>query len=177
MHKVSDKSKCRLLVIAFAIATILLFLFGSCRTIRESEKTERQDSVIVEEREKIVYVPVTTYVEVPAQSAERETRDSTSHLETGFAISDAAIRWVDGVPFLHHSLANKPQRIENTDSVPVRERQKVIREKSYNTVFRTKVLKKRLTLYQKAMVYLAPWLLTGMLLYIIYIRMRLQRKQ
>ena len=173
----SDTVKIRLLFVAFIIATILLFLFGSCRTIRESEKTEHQDSVIVEEREKIVYVPVTTYVEVPAQSAERETRDSTSHLETGFAVSDAAIRWVDGVPLLHHSLANKPQRIENTDSVPVREKQKVIREKSYNTVYRTKVLEKRLTLYQKAMVYLAPWAMVGMLIYIIYIRHRLQRKR
>ena len=177
MRSLSDKAKCRLLVIAFIIATILLLLFGSCRTIREIEHSDRQDSVIVEEREKIVYVPVTTYVEVPAQSAERETRDSTSHLETGFAISDAAIRWVDGVPFLHHSLANKAQRIENTDSVPVREKQKVVREKSYNTVYRTKILEKRLNLYQKAMVYLAPWLLTGLLLYIIYIRVRLQRKQ
>ena len=173
----SDTVKIRLLFVAFIIATILLFLFGSCRTIRESEKTERQDSVIVEEREKIVYVPVTTYVEVPAQTAERETRDSTSHLETGFAVSDAAIRWVDGVPFLHHSLANKPQRIENTDSVPVREKQKVIREKSYNTIYRTKILEKRLSLYQKAMVYLSPWAMVGMLIYIIYIRRRLQRKQ
>ena len=173
----SDTVKIRLLFVAFIIATILLFLFGSCRTIRESEKTERQDSVIVEEREKIVYVPVTTYVEVPAQTAERETRDSTSHLETGFAVSDAAIRWVDGVPFLHHSLANKPQRIEITDSVPVREKQKVIREKSYNTIYRTKILEKRLSLYQKAMVYLSPWAMVGMLIYIIYIRRRLQRKQ
>ena len=44
-----------------------------------------------------------------------------SHLTTRFADSWAKIQWRDGDPFLFHSLANIPQKIEKQDSVPVKE--------------------------------------------------------
>lgn len=64
----------------------------------------------------------TTFVEIPAQTAERTTPDSTSHLENDFAVSDAKIN-PDGTLF--HDLKTKPQKkpvpvdkeIERRDSV------------------------------------------------------------
>ena len=157
-----------MLAVSFLITTFI----GGCRTQKVIEKEETKDSVRVEYRESVVYVPVTVTVEIPAQTAERETRDSTSHLETGFAQSDAAIRWVEGVPYLHHSLANKPQKIEHRDSVPVKEKYLTIQKQKYNTIYKTTILEKKLTLYQRAMIYLAPWIILGLLAYIVYIRLK-----
>lgn len=81
----------------------LLFLF-SCAAPRVIEQTQR-DSLYVEYRERIVH---DTVMYEPAQeSAYIQTKDTTSHLETSLAESDASI--VDGV--LYHSLRNKPQKI------------------------------------------------------------------
>lgn len=172
----SDNTKKRLMLFALVIAAILLILFGSCRSQQVVERSDSRDSVQTEYSESIVYVPVITYVDVPAQTAERETRDSTSHLETAFAQSDAALKWVNGLPFLFHSLANKPQRIEHRDSVPVRNRYFRIRDTHYKTLYKTKILERRLTLYQRAMIYVAPGVILAMLVYIIYLRRRLQRR-
>lgn len=68
----------------------------------------------------------TAYIEVPAQSAEITTRDSVSHLETDFAMSDARIN-PDGTLF--HNLLNKPQErpavvpttVQRVDSIVERE--------------------------------------------------------
>ena len=49
----------------------------------------------------------TVFVEVPAQSERQTVRDTTSHLETSYAVSDARIN-DDGTLF--HSLANKPRK-------------------------------------------------------------------
>ena len=94
------------------IVVLLLFLLCSCKTARTEEKTDTRDSVRIEYKEKIVKVPVTVYVEVPVEVKERFSNDSTSHLETSFAVSDASMVWIDGVAFLRHSLANKPQKVE-----------------------------------------------------------------
>ena len=92
------------------IVVLLLFLLCGCKTVRTEEKTDTRDSVRIEYKEKIVKVPVTVYVEVPVEVKERFSNDSTSHLETSFAVSDASMVWIDGVAFLRHSLANKPQK-------------------------------------------------------------------
>ena len=81
----------------------LLFLF-SCAAPRVIEQTQR-DSLYVEYRERIVHD--TIMYEPPQESAYIQTKDTTSHLETSLAESDASI--VDGV--LYHSLRNKPQKI------------------------------------------------------------------
>ena len=86
-----------------AAAMPLLFLF-SCAAPRIIEQTQR-DSLYVEYRERIVYD--TVMYEPPQESTSIQTKDTTSHLETSLAESDASI--VDGV--LHHSLRNKPQKI------------------------------------------------------------------
>ena len=81
----------------------LLFLF-SCAMPRVIEQTQR-DSLYVEYRERIVRD--TVMYEPPQESTSIQTKDTTSHLETSLAESDASI--VDGI--LHHSLRNKPQKI------------------------------------------------------------------
>ena len=65
-------------LMTFAVA---LLLFSSCRTGRQVVVVEARDSVRVEERVREIKVTDTLFVEVPAQSAERTTADSTSHLE------------------------------------------------------------------------------------------------
>ena len=86
-----------------AAAMPLLFLF-SCAAPRVIEQTQR-DSLYVEYRERIVHD--TVMYEPPQESTYIQTKDTTSHLETSLAESDASI--VDGV--LYHSLRNKPQKI------------------------------------------------------------------
>ena len=81
----------------------LLFLF-SCAAPRVIEQTQR-DSLYVEYRERIVHD--TVMYEPSQESTYIQTKDTTSHLETSLAESDASI--VDGV--LYHSLRNKPQKI------------------------------------------------------------------
>lgn len=159
------------------IALLCVLMIVGCRSQKIIERTDSRDSVLTEYRESIIYVPVITYIDIPAQTAERETRDSSSHLETDFATSDATIRWQGGVPILFHSLSNKPQRIENADSVPVRQKYFRIKEDHYRTKWKTKVLEKRLTLYQRAMLNLGPWLVVGLIIYSIYVRARYKRRK
>ena len=85
------------------------------QTVRESVRRET------------IYVPDTVYVEIPAQAAERQTADSTSFLENGYASSEARIT-PDGR--LYHNLWLKPQRkavgiskpVERLDSTVYKER-------------------------------------------------------
>ena len=93
----------RLQIIVFFI--ILLAVVGCCPTRHLTSST--QDSVRVETIVRTEYIPDTVLVEVPVESERQTVRDTTSHLETSFATSDARIN-ADGS--LSHSLANKPQK-------------------------------------------------------------------
>ena len=150
MMKESTKQKIEacVWVVVFAIVLILT----SCKTKKVIENTESKDSVRIEYREKLVKVPVTVYVEIPAEEKEKVTNDTTSHLETSFAFSDAAIVWIDGVAFLNHKLANKPQKIAKTDSVGVKEKTyyKII----YRTRYKTKYVEREPSLKDKFHIYL-----------------------
>lgn len=107
--------------IIFILAAVLLL--GSCCPCRHlTTTTNMQDSTHVEVRTETIYVPDTVFVEIPAQTAERTTADSTSHLENDYATSDAKIN-SDGTLF--HDLKTKPQQkpvptkkqIERNDSI------------------------------------------------------------
>lgn len=89
------------------LITILLLLCAGCCPCRKAVAPTVRDSVRVETVIRTEYVRDTVLVEVPAETKEQTVRDTTSHLETTFAVSDAAIT-PDGA--LHHTLANKPQR-------------------------------------------------------------------
>lgn len=135
---------------------VLFFLMTGCKTIKKSieEKSDVKDSVRIEYREKIVKVPVTVEVEVPVEVKEKFSNDSTSHLETSFAISDASMVWIDGVAFLRHSLANKAQKIEKTDTANVVEKEKVVYQTRRVTYNRTEIREKVLPWYQKGLMWI-----------------------
>ena len=139
------------IAIIMAIMVLIGLLFVSCKTIKKSinEKTDTKDSVRIEYREKVVKVPVTVYVEVPVENVSTTTKDSTSHLETSFAISNASMVWIDGVPFLRHDLKNKAQKIEKTEDVPVVEKEKVVYQTRRVTYTKTEIKEKVQPWYQK----------------------------
>ena len=93
-----------------AAALLLLFILcltgcGTSRCLTASIDKERRDSIRVETV--IKFITDTVYLEIPAQTAQRETRDSVSHLENDYAESDARIN-PDGS--LYHDLNTKPQK-------------------------------------------------------------------
>lgn len=144
---------------------LLAFLLCGCKTNKIMEKTDTNDSVRIEYVEKVVKVPVTVYVEVPVEVKEKFSNDSTSHLETSFAVSDASMVWIDGVAFLRHTLANKPQKVEKKDSVAVTEKEKTIyktRRVTY-TVKETEYVEKELSWWQKMRLWLGNITLIGLL--------------
>lgn len=66
------------------------------------------DSVRTEYIETVTIDTLTVFVEVPMESAKEVVPDSTSHLETNYATSDA---WINPDGTLGHFLANKEQSI------------------------------------------------------------------
>lgn len=151
VHNGFQQHGCGMPLIILCLIVAMGIVVG-CRTVKSSEKenTETSDSVRIEYIEKIVKVPVTVTVEVPVEQKDRMTNDSTSHLETSFAISDASMIWIDGVPFLRHSLENKPQKISRQDSVPVKEKETVKWKTRRVTYTKTVTLEKQLTRWQQA---------------------------
>lgn len=148
----SEKTKQKIEVCVWVVVFAIALMLTSCKTKKVIENTESKDSVRIEYREKLVKVPVTVYVEIPAEEKEKITNDTTSHLETSFAFSDAAIVWIDGVAFLNHKLANKPQKIAKTDSVGVKEKTyyKII----YRTRYKSKIVEQEPSLKDKFHIYL-----------------------
>lgn len=110
----------------FAVA---LLLFSSCRTGRQVVVVEARDSVRVEERVREIKVADTLFVEVPMQKESTTVRDSMSHLENDYAISDARIM-IDGS--LYHSLETKPRIDTLTQELYVQVRD--------TTIYREKVI-------------------------------------
>lgn len=86
--------------IAVAVAGAMASGCCPCRHLAASSR----DSVRVEVRERIVHLHDTVTIEVPVESVRQTVRDTTSHLETSFAVSDARIN-SDGS--LTHTLDNK----------------------------------------------------------------------
>ena len=107
-------------------STLLLiltaFILSGCGSAKNMPvKIETRDSIITKVVKDVKYIKDTVYLEIPAQTAERTTPDSTSHLENDYATSDARIN-EDGS--LYHDLKTKPQRkpqevevtVQSTDS-------------------------------------------------------------
>lgn len=112
-------------IITLITGAVLILLLLGCAISRKAapvaeQTTEVHDSVRVEYRERVVFVPDTLFVEIPAQTAERETRDSVSVLENDFAKSIARVT-ADG--FLYHNLETKPQQLAAPFEKPVVEKE------------------------------------------------------
>ena len=158
--------------LVFFMLLLVACVFNSCRTQKVFERIDNHDSAWRERVESIVYVEVPVTFEIPAQTASVLTADSTSHLETDFAVSDAKICWNGGVPYLNHTLANKAQVINKDIRVPTRR----IYVNHYRTVCRTRyrdrLIEKQLTLYQQAMLNIGPWIIIGLLVWLAIMRLR-----
>lgn len=111
-------------LMTFAVA---LLLFSSCRTGRQIVVVEGKDSIRIEERVREIKVTDTLFVEVPMQKESTTVRDSMSHLENDYAISDARIM-ADGS--LYHSLETKHRTDTLTQELSVQAKDSIIyREK------------------------------------------------
>lgn len=128
-----------------------VLLVGGCSPGKHLAKTQQQqDSTRVEVRKEIVYVPDTVYLEIPAQTAERTTRDSTSHLENDYATSDARIN-TDGS--LYHDLKTKPQEIPKEVETPVQVKDSIVYKDKYKDRVRTVEVERELTWWQRTQMY------------------------
>ena len=133
------------------LALIISFFLSGCKTQKVIENTDTKDSVRTEYIEKIIKDTITVTVEVPVEAKERETRDSTSFLETSFAQSLARLTWKDGVPWLFHSLENKPQQIQKPVEVESKEKIKTVYKTRYVTKY--KEVQAHLPWYKKALMW------------------------
>lgn len=126
-------------------ALFLAFLLCSCGAgKRLPVQTEQQDSIRVEVREVTRYIRDTAFIPIPAQSAEMTTQDTSSHLETDFAESDARIN-PDGT--LYHSLRNKPQEKPVPIDVPQTQKDSIVSKDRY--LYETVKVPRDLTAWQK----------------------------
>lgn len=116
-------------------ATIILLavmMATGCCPCRKAAVPTVRDSVRIETQVRTEYVKDTVIIEVPTEEKAQTVRDTTSHLETSFAESDAAIT-PDGA--LRHTLRNKPQnkpveaetKVVYRDSIIYRDRVKIER--------------------------------------------------
>ena len=103
------------------LATLLL---AGCAARRIAPQTIHHDSVNVVVRESVEYIYDTVEVGVPFISEAVSIRDTTSHLENDYALSDAI--WSGGVLF--HSLSTKPQLRPVQIKIPRLRRDSVIKE-------------------------------------------------
>jgi len=153
------------------LTAVLLTACASSRKATTSSSTDfsvqGRDSVRIEYRERTVLVPDTVFVEIPAQTAERTTPDSLSHLENDYAESNARINQ-DGTLF--HDLRTKPQakpvptkkEVQYRDSIVYKDRIVKLRVTETKTV----EVEKKLSWFQKTQIY-GFWALL-LLLAIIY---------
>lgn len=105
------------------IVTLLaLLLLSSCRSAKEAAQhpviLSNSDSIRTEYIERLRIDTVTVEIPVPAESSKQIVRDSTSHLETSLAFSDA---WINPDGTLGHSIHNKGHPIKADVPVPVKD--------------------------------------------------------
>lgn len=130
---------------------LLTFIIGGCASSRRlSENVHQQDSVQIKVETRIEYVPDTVYIEIPAQTAERETADSTSHLENDYTTSDARIN-PDGTLF--HNLKTKPQKKPVEFEKPVEHKDSIVYKTKTVTKVRTVEVPHELTWWEKTQIY------------------------
>ena len=122
---------------------IILAAMTACCPCRHLT-TSTRDSVRFETVVRTERIPDTVFVDVPAERERQTVRDTTSHLETSFAISDARIN-PDGALF--HSLENKPQKRPVSTEKEVIYRDSIIYQNRTNT--ETIEVERKLTWWQQ----------------------------
>lgn len=128
------------------IPIVLLPLLAGCGTARHLAGVTSSDSAFVRVVEHVEYVPVRVAVPLPAISETVSTRDTSSHLENAYAVSDATVGR-DGV--LTHTLETKPQTLAAEAEVRVEYRDSIVyRDRSVEKTVEVKV-EKELNWWQK----------------------------
>ena len=117
-------------VAIFVFIAIAMLLFSSCRTGQQIVVVEGKDSIRIEERIREIKVTDTLFVEIPGQKESTTVRDSVSHLENDYAVSDARIM-ADGS--LYHSLETKARTDTLTGEVSVQAKDSIIYRHKLNT--------------------------------------------
>lgn len=146
-----DKRDLILLVI---LTGLIALACCSCRCAKTGVVEVIRTDTVINTETKVEYVPDTVYVNVPAEEKERTTRDSTSHLETSYATSDARIN-TDGT--LYHDLKNK----EGERPVEVMKKETTLTrtQRINNRQIKTVTVEKRLSLWKRIAIRLFPWLI------------------
>lgn len=132
-----------------SLLLLIALLLTACGTPKKLTTTQ-QDSTRIEIRETVIYVPDTVFVEIPAQTAERTTQDSTSHLENDYALSDARIN-PDGS--LYHDLKTKPQEKPVPIEKPVERKDSIIYRTQYIDREVTVEVERELSWWEKTQIY------------------------
>lgn len=147
------------------ILAVSCLLYG-CGTQRKLPTTTIQETTNsnVEVKYEKVFVHDTTYIEIPAQTAERTTRDSTSHLENDFAVSDAKIN-PDGSLF--HDLKTKPQKKPVPVNKEIERRDSIAYVDRYVEV--PVPVERSLTRWEKTCINLFPYSVVAILLLLVYV--------
>lgn len=132
-----------------SLLLLIALLLTACGTPKKLTTTQ-QDSTRIEIRETVIYVPDTVFVEIPAQTAERTTQDSTSHLENDYALSDTRIN-PDGS--LYHDLKTKPQEKPVPIEKPVERKDSIIYRTQYIDREVTVEVERELSWWEKTQIY------------------------
>lgn len=109
-----------LVIIVVSLAAIMLTGCHSSKQVLPSTPVivNNTDSVRTEYIETVRIDTVLVEVPVPMESAKQVVPDSTSHLETSLAESDA---WINADGTLGHSINNKEQKLKAEVLVPVKD--------------------------------------------------------
>lgn len=111
--------------ICFLISLLALLPLSACRTAKPTDPPPpviltNSDSIRIEYIERVRIDTVTVEIPVPVESSRQVVKDSTSHLETSLAFSDA---WINADGSLGHSIKNKDSPIKADVPVPVKDTQ------------------------------------------------------
>lgn len=106
----------------FLILPLLALAMFSCRSSKDAASppvvVANSDSIRIEYIETLRIDTVTVEIPLPAESSSQIVRDSTSHLETSLAFSDA---WLNPDGTLGHSIQNKPESLKSDIPVAVKD--------------------------------------------------------
>jgi hypothetical protein len=155
----------------FILLAAVSLMWGCCPCRNLTTETDRQDSTRVEVRTQTILVPDTVFLEIPAQTAERTTRDSVSHLENEYATSDARIN-PDGSLF--HDLRTKPQKKAIETEKKIEKRDSVVYRNRYLKVKEKVSVPRDLTKFQKCEIF-GFWFLLAIFALVVYLK-RLQKQ-
>ena len=145
------------------VVSCLLCACGTSKNLPTTTIQETTNSNVEVKYEK-VFVHDTTFIEIPAQTAERTTRDSTSHLENDLAVSDAKIN-PDGTLF--HELKTKQQKKPVPVDKEIERRDSVVYVDGYVEV--PVPVERSLTQWERTCINWFPYSVAALMLMLVYV--------